>query len=115
MRLMEEVAIPPQKATELEKDLERKFKRWVESHGGWCLKFTPFGLVGIPDRIVMFRGGILIWVELKRAGKTPTSMQYYRLAMLRSYGQAALWGASLESLTHQIGEICKANGYSLPG
>lgn len=97
------------KVTELEKDLERKFKRWVERQGGWCLKFTPFGFVGIPDRIVMFKPGILIWVELKKAGKEPTSMQYYRLATLRSYGQAAIWGSSMESLTKQVGEICNAN------
>ena len=96
----------------LEADVESDLEKWVVLNGGETLKFTPRGSVGWPDRMVFFPN-IFIWVEVKRAGKEPTSMQYYRLATLRQYGQAALWGASLESLTHQIGEICKANKYHL--
>lgn len=109
---MEVAAIPRRKETRLESSVEADLVRWVRSNGGETIKFTPRGSVGWPDRMVFFPN-IFIWVELKKAGKEPTSMQYYRLATLRSYGQAALWGASLESLTYQIGEICKANGVSL--
>ena len=110
---MEATVIPRKKVTDkLEKDVEGDLVKWVLRNGGETIKFTPRGSVGWPDRMVFFPD-IFIWVEVKKAGKEPTSMQYYRLATLRQYGQAALWGASLDSLTNQIGEICKANRYHL--
>jgi hypothetical protein len=95
-----------------ESDLENDFAKWVKLNGGECIKFTPLGSVGWPDRIVLLPG-VFIWVELKRAGKEPTSMQYYRLATIRQLGHSAIWGSNMESLTNQIGAICKTNNLTL--
>lgn len=55
----------------------------VESHlydetkrlGGLCFKFTPCGVNGVPDRIVVMNGRI-VFVELKAPGKMPRPNQF---------------------------------------
>ena len=51
---------------ELEKDIERKLRKLVESYGGKCLKWVCPGWSGVPDRIVLLPGGRVIFVETKR-------------------------------------------------
>lgn len=31
-------------------------------------KFKPFGIIGVPDRILLLKGGRLIFIELKKPG-----------------------------------------------
>lgn len=50
----------------LEKDIEKKLRKMVESHGGKCLKWVCPGWSGVPDRIVLLPGGRVIFVETKR-------------------------------------------------
>lgn len=52
--------------TQLEKDIEAKLRKLVESRGGLCLKWVCPGWVGVPDRIVLLPGGRVIFVETKR-------------------------------------------------
>ena len=50
----------------LEKEIERKLKKMIERHGGTCLKWVCPGWLGVPDRICLLPGGVVIFVELKR-------------------------------------------------
>lgn len=50
----------------LEKEIEAKLRKLVESRGGLCLKWVCPGWVGVPDRIVLLPGGRVIFVETKR-------------------------------------------------
>ena len=51
----------------LEKEIERKLKILVEGKlGGLCLKWVCPGWSGVPDRILLFPGGRVYFVELKR-------------------------------------------------
>lgn len=51
----------------LEKEIEQKLKRVVEERlGGLCLKWVCPGWSGVPDRILLFPGGRVYFVELKR-------------------------------------------------
>ena len=52
--------------TQLEKEIEKKLRRLVESRRGWCLKWVCPGWTGVPDRILLLPGGRVIFVELKR-------------------------------------------------
>lgn len=47
----------------LERNLERRFREEVARRGGWAIKFT--GLAGLPDRLVIWPGGRIDFVELK--------------------------------------------------
>lgn len=52
----------------LEKSIENVLRQAVEDAGGLCLKWTCPGHRGVPDRMVIFPGGIIAFVELKRPG-----------------------------------------------
>lgn len=52
--------------TQLEKEIEQKLRRMVESRGGWCLKWVCPGWGGVPDRILLLPGARIIFVETKR-------------------------------------------------
>ena len=52
--------------TTLEKDIEKKLRKMVERHGGKCLKWVCPGWSGVPDRIALLPGGLVIFVETKR-------------------------------------------------
>lgn len=52
--------------TELEKDIEKKLRQMVEKHGGLCLKWVCPGWSGVPDRIILLPGGVVIFAETKR-------------------------------------------------
>ena len=59
----------------LERDVEAALVRRVKRLGGLCEKFHAIGRRGVPDRIVILPGNIVIFVELKAPGKKPTAKQ----------------------------------------
>ena len=69
-----------------EKELERKLVQKVKSSGGFALKFTSPGFDGMPDRIVLLPHGKLAFVEVKRHGMKPTTLQASRHGMLQRLG-----------------------------
>lgn len=52
----------------LEKSIENVLRKAVEAEGGLCLKWVCPGHRGVPDRMILFSGGIIAFVELKRPG-----------------------------------------------
>ena len=54
--------------------------------GGLALKFISPGYDGVPDRIVLFPGGRLAFVEVKAPGKTLRPLQVRRKRQLESLG-----------------------------
>ena len=48
-----------------EKSIEAELKRAVKGMGGICAKWVSPGIDGVPDRIVLFPGGRIGFVELK--------------------------------------------------
>ena len=63
-----------------EKDIERRLTRLAEKHGGRCLKWTCPGWKGVPDRILLFPGGRIIFVETKRpkGGKVAPLQKWWK-------------------------------------
>lgn len=59
----------------LERDIEKALVKRVKELGGKCEKFTSPGRRSVPDRLVTLPGNIIIFVELKAQGKTPTAKQ----------------------------------------
>jgi len=66
--------------------IEQKLKKAVEAAGGKCLKFVSPGMSGVPDRICLFPGGHLIFVEIKALGGKARPLQEKRHKELHNLG-----------------------------
>lgn len=76
--------------TKLEKDIERKLRKMVESHGGLCLKWVCPGWSGVPDRILLLPGGRVMFVETKRPeGGQVSKLQRWWIKKLTELGFTA--------------------------
>lgn len=58
-----------------EKEIEHKLKEWVEARGGKCFKWSSPSNRGVADRIVIFPGGRVFFVEVKTKVGRPTKLQ----------------------------------------
>lgn len=70
----------------LEADLEAWGVRAAAAAGGRAYKFSSPGRRSVPDRILLFPGGRMAFVEWKRPGGKPTAKQLAEHAYLRSLG-----------------------------
>ena len=69
-----------------ERDVEQALIRAVRKEGGLCLKFVSPGWDGAPDRMCLFLGGKMSFVEVKRPGGKPRPLQVRRHEELRKLG-----------------------------
>lgn len=69
-----------------ESKVEEKLRTEAKRRGGWTVKFTSPGLDGVPDRLVLFPGGRLAFVEVKAPGKKMRPLQERRAKQLRALG-----------------------------
>lgn len=80
----------------LEKSIENILRKAVEDEGGVCLKWTCPGHRGVPDRMILFPGGIIAFVELKRPG-----------AKVKAGGLQEWWREKIQSFGFQCYEISR--------
>lgn len=85
--------------------LERKLVNNVKSVGGWAIKFVPSFIAGLPDRICLFPGGLIIFVEMKAPGKKPDAVQRAVHARLRALGFRVEVLDSAEGVTKFIKDV----------
>lgn len=73
---------------QLEKDVEAYLRRTVRQRGGRCLKYVPDIDNGMPDRLVLLPGSVVLWIELKN-GKSEQArrLQQVQHRKLRTLGQ----------------------------
>lgn len=69
-----------------EKEIEQKLRIAVRKHDGFALKLSCPGFAGMPDRLLLFHGGRLGFVEVKRPGQIPRLLQEVRIEMLKELG-----------------------------
>ena len=69
-----------------EKQIEQALVKAARKCGGVALKFVSPGMAGVPDRLVLFPGGRMAFVEVKAPGKKPRPLQESRHDFLRKLG-----------------------------
>lgn len=74
------------KEIDSEKLIERKLVENVKANNGMCIKLLCDQLIGLPDRMCLFPGSKIIFVELKTTGKKPRRIQAYIHNKLRDLG-----------------------------
>ena len=66
--------------------VEKKFTAEVKKRGGLAVKFVSPGFNGVPDRLVLFPGGRMAFVEVKAPGETMRPLQQYQARQLAALG-----------------------------
>lgn len=70
----------------VEKDIERYVRIEVEKMGGEMMKWVSPGNRGVPDRIILLPGGLIMFAEFKDDGGEVSSLQRYWQRRLLSMG-----------------------------
>ena len=69
-----------------EKTVERELVKRVKEEGGIAYKFSSPGRRSVPDRLCLFPGGKILFVECKRPGGKVTKPQAREHERLRQMG-----------------------------
>ena len=80
-----------------EKVFERTLSKYVDDAGGMAVKLLSQFLRGLPDRMFLFKGGIVVFVEFKSTGKKPTKIQEYVHKRIQALGFPVLVVDSVET------------------
>lgn len=88
-----------------EKSIEQKLRTETKKMGGWAVKFSSPGLDGMSDRLVLFPGGKLGFVELKAPGKKMRPLQEKRKRTLEELGFLVFCVDSKEMIGGVLHEI----------
>jgi hypothetical protein len=88
-----------------ERYIEQKLRSEVKAKGGLALKFISPGMAGVPDRIVLFPGGRVYFVELKAPGKHLTLKQVKMALILLRFGHQVWVIDSVEKVKEFVDEI----------
>ena len=65
------------KTVDSEKVVEHKLVELVKINGGMCIKLLCDQLIGLPDRMCLFPGHKIVFVELKTTGRKPMRCLLY--------------------------------------
>jgi len=85
-------------------EIEKYLMKRVKDKGGLCWKFTS-GLAGMPDRIVMFPGGKLGFLEVKKPGSLPRALQIKRITQINRLGFFSTWVDTKQKVDEVLNEI----------
>lgn len=80
-----------------EKVFERELSKFVEESEGMAVKLLSQFIKGLPDRMYLLHGSIVLFVEFKSTGKKPTKIQEYIHKRLQALGFPVLVVDSVES------------------
>ena len=69
-----------------ESTIEARLAREVRKLGGLCYKVTSPGAPGVPDRIIILPGGLVVFVELKTEIGRLAKIQKWQIEELRKRG-----------------------------
>lgn len=59
--------------------IEKALRLRVEEAGGLCIKLNPLWYVGIPDRLILLPGAVIVFVETKAPdGRLKTKQKKWR-------------------------------------
>ena len=81
------IRIPKIRQTPLESDVEGYLRRKIKERGGKAYKFNSAGQRSVPDRIIVWPGGVVHFIEVKTIGGKLSTGQRKEIKFLRSLGQ----------------------------
>lgn len=97
------------KQIDSEKIVERKLVELVKINGGMCIKLLCDQLIGLPDRMCLFPGHKIVFVELKTTRQKPKRIQMYMHNKLRALGFRVEVIDTVESVVNFVDNIVLNN------
>lgn len=97
------------KKTDSEKLIERKLVEAVKNKGGLCIKMLSDYFTGLPDRLCLFPGKKVIFVELKTTGQKPRKIQTFVHNKLKAMGFQVSIVDTVEGINSLIENIDNAD------
>lgn len=92
---------------ESEKLIERKLVELCKLNNGLCIKLLSNFFIGLPDRMCLFPGGKIIFVELKTTGQKPRKSQILVHNQLQKLGFKVFVVDTTEQIIELIDKIIK--------
>ena len=93
------------KRIDSEKAVERKLVEMCKENGALCIKLLTYQFTGLPDRMCLFPGGTIIFVELKTTGEKPRKIQLSIHKKLRELGFRVEVIDTIEDVENLVFEI----------
>ena len=90
----------------LERDIEAHLRDGVRALGGLCLKFVTPGFTGVPDRIILLKGGVVAFAETKRPGQRERQRQAFVQRILLRLGFPVFSGVDSWQKVDDVLEWC---------
>lgn len=91
-----------------EKALEKTFSEHLNrTKKVWVIKLLSTFIKGLPDRMVLCKGGYVGFAEIKTTGKKPTKIQLYIHDKLRSLGFEVFVIGDIESRDRAVSFFLK--------
>ena len=90
-----------------EVSIEKRLKTKVSELGGWALKLVSPGFAGVPDRLVLFNGAKVAFVELKAPAKKLRALQQKRKKQLEALGFKVYKINSFEAVDRMLEEMIR--------
>lgn len=87
--------------------VEERLKKKVSEHGGLALKLVSPGFAGVPDRLVLFNGSKIAFVELKAPDKKLRALQQKRKKQLEALGFQVYKIDSYEAVDRMVEEMIR--------
>ena len=88
-----------------EASIEKRLKMKVKQEGGVALKLVSPGFAGVPDRLVLFNGSKIAFVELKAPAKKLRALQRKRKKQLEALGFKVFRIDSYEAVDRMLEEM----------
>ena len=92
---------------ENEKNTESYLRNQIKAIGGKAYKFISPGNDGVPDRLIVFPGRRVVFVETKSEGKNSTPQQRKRQQELVNFGFPVFRDIDTVKKADQVVNYCK--------
>ena len=89
-----------------EKTIEKELVKRIKQAGGHAFKLPSTFDRGLPDRMCLLPGAVLVFVECKSTGKRPTKYQQRRHDTFRKLGFRVEVIDSLEGVAKLMDSLC---------
>jgi len=70
----------------MERYTEQHCRTLAQHHGGALIKLSPVSMAGIPDRLLLWPGGVMVFIEFKQPRKYLTPLQRHWMVKLQGMG-----------------------------